>query len=240
MWIGTDYEKYAISALGYFYPELNDMIKGESPDYYNSTIGVEIRRAITEKGGEIDAFWRKNQNCRFQDLPPKQLKKLGFSNPPVPINSKGLFFSQRSLKNGSLLYYKQKDTENLILCAYMEKSITNQFTIDSIDQAVSEKLDKLNDHYHILNRNDLCIIVQEQLNYYVCQEEIIDDLICNTISSIQKVYGKQERSHFFDNIFLLFLDNLFCINSKTWDYKRNIITQEQIDIFTAQLKTPVE
>ena len=68
----------------------------------------------------------------------------------------------------------------------MEKSITNQFTIDSIDQAVSEKLDKLNDHYHILNRNDLCIIVQEQLNYYVCQEEIIDDLICNTISSIQK------------------------------------------------------
>lgn len=236
MWSGSDYEKYAISALGYFYPELINMIKGESPDYFNSTIGIEIRRAITRKDGEIDAFWRKNQNCRFQDLPPKQLKKLGFSNSPVPIDSKEIFFSQRSLKNGCLFYYKHKCTGILILCAYIGKSITNQFTIDSIDQAVSEKLDKLNDHYHILNRNDLCIIVQEQLNYYVCQDEIIDDLICSTISSIQKAYEKQKRAHFFDNIYLLFLDNVFCVNSKTWKYKRNTITQEQIDIFCGAIE----
>ncbi|MBQ9227469.1 MAG: hypothetical protein IJ168_01455 [Eubacterium sp.] len=236
MWNKNDYEEYAISILGFFYPNVTNMIKGEAPDYYNNTTGLEITRAITTKNGEVDAFCRKNLNKPLQVISKKQLKKMGFNGAPVSVDSNEILYAQRSLQNSCLYYYKEKESGNLVLCFYFGKLITNESTADDIMHAISEKLCKLNNHYRLFSRNDLCIIVQEQLNYCICQEEIIDDLISLFVSSIKELYNKPNWIYKFDNIFLLFLDNLFCIDSKTWEIKRDIITQEIINNISSQTK----
>ena len=219
MWNKKEYECYAISALEFFYPEYKKMIKEDSPDFQSEKLGVEITRSITTKDGEVDAFWRNNKNSSFQNLSKKQLKKFGFTGSPVSADLNGILYVQRSVKNGSLYYYRQKATNDYILCAYIGKSKTDQSTSDDIINALSTKLKKLNKNYKLFERNDLCIVIQEQLNYYICQEELIDDL-----------------PYVFDNIVLLFLDNIFLIDSNTWQYERHIIAQEDIDKFLVQMK----
>lgn len=229
MWNKNKYEEYAINILDFFYPCFSNMVKGESPDYHNSIIGVEITRAITTKDGEVNAFCKKNINKRFNVIPEKQLKKFGFKELPLASDSKEIIFTQRSRQNGCLYYYKEKKTGDLVFFMYLGKSKTNESTTDDIIYAISKKLKKLNNNYNLFSRNDLCILIQEQLNYYVCQEEIIDGLINIFISSAEELYNKTNWINKFDNIFLLFIDNLFCINTKTWEYERKIITKEHID-----------
>ena len=241
MWTSKEYEEYGISALRYFYPEFLNMKKDESPDYFDNTKkdtkGVEITRAITKNDGEIDAFLRKNKDKKYKDLSKKQLKKYGFNSPPIPAINSNYIYMQRSSKNGVLYYYKNGDiADDYILLGYIHPIITHQFTIDNVLKAINDKLIRLNKNYKELSRIDVCIIVQEQLNYSACQDEIISDLMNNLIVSIKTEYKLWSNQKTFDNIFLLFLDNLFRIDSKTWIVERNTITQEQIDVFIAQLK----
>ncbi|MBR0412394.1 MAG: hypothetical protein IJI47_02330 [Eubacterium sp.] len=236
MWSKEDYEKYAISVLEFFYSEYENMMKKDSPDFQKSELGVEVTRSITTKDGEVDAFWRNNQNNRFQDLPKKQLKKLGFTGSPTSVESNGILYVQRSIKHGSLYYYWKKTINDFVLCAYIGKTKDNKSTADVIITALSKKLKKLNNNYTLFKRNDLCIIIQEQVNYFICQEELIDDLLNIIILSIKETYNKTKLPYVFDNIILLFLDNVFFIDSKTWQYERHIITQENIDSFLVQMK----
>ncbi len=229
MWSKEEYEKYAISVLGLFYPEIINMIKGESPDYNNTSIGIEVTRAITTKNGEVDAFWKKHNGMRFQDLSQKQLKKMGFNVLPVQVDSRDLLYVQKSFQNGSLYYYKEKGTDELILFIYFGRLTSNEATSDDIMRAISVKLKKLNNNYKLFSRNDLCILIQEQLNYCACQEEIIDDLMGLVISSVKRLINKSNQNKKYDNIFLLFLDNLFRISTETWEYERNVITQDCIN-----------
>lgn len=235
VWSKEEYEKYAITALNSIYPEFQNMTKSESPDYHNATIGVEITRAIIEKFAEIDAFWKKNQNKKYDDLPKKQLTKMGFDAPPFPLDSQNILYGQRSPNGGSFLYLRKKGTSDLLLCTYFGKPETNEFTVSYILKAIEEKLTKLNKNYTILQRNDLCIMVQHQLNYYFCQDEIVNELLNFTVSSIKAEYMKWSTSIVFDSIFLLFLDNLFCINTHTWMIERNTISQKQINDFCSTL-----
>ncbi|MDD6665443.1 MAG: hypothetical protein PUE48_03775 [Eubacterium coprostanoligenes] len=229
MWSKEEYEKYAISVLGLFYPEIINMIKGESPDYNNTSIGIEVTRAITTKNGEVDAFWKKHNGMRFRDLSQKQLKKMGFNVLPVQVDSRDLLYVQKSFQNGSLYYYKEKGTDELILFIYFGRLTSNETTSDDIMRAISVKLKKLNNNYKLFSRNDLCILIQEQLNYCACQEEIIDDLMDLVISSVKRLINKSNQNKKYDNIFLLFLDNLFRISTETWEYERNVITQDCIN-----------
>ena len=140
MWSTKEYENYAISVIAIFYPEYKNVIKEECPDFLNDNIGIEITRALTRKDGEMDAFWRKNQNCGFQELSKKQLKKLGFGNLLLPLDSKGVFFSQQSQENGRLIYYKQKSVDDFVLCAFMSKFTNDQYVIDSISKVIVKSI----------------------------------------------------------------------------------------------------
>lgn len=159
----------------------------------------------------------------------EQISKFGFKELPLASDSNEIIFTQRSRQNGCLYYYKEKKTGDLVFFMYLGKSKTNESTTDDIIYAISKKLKKLNNNYNLFSRNDLCILIQEQLDYCVCQAEIIDGLINIFISSAEELYNKTNWINKFDNIFLLFIDNLFCINTKTWEYERKIITKEHID-----------
>ena len=113
---GKDYfEQYAICALDVLLKGFSNFQKGESPDYFTDTVGLEVTRAITTTEGEIDAFWEKYHDKRLQEISQKQLGKMGFVDPPVSEDN--ILYRQSSKNNGALLYYKPKNTDDLLLFA---------------------------------------------------------------------------------------------------------------------------
>jgi len=230
MWDKNDYELFGINVLAAYNRKYQGLTKGESPDYFNNVIGVEITRAIATQAGEMDAFWKSKQNQRFSSFSAKQLKKLGFEDVPSIIGSTGVLYSQKSVDNGSLFYLKQKDSEELVLCGYIGTVRNNQSSSSDIKSSVSEKLNKLNDHYAIKEENDLLILIQEQLDYCCCKDEIVTCLIDEIVSDIKIAYS-EAYAIYFNTIFIMFMDTLVAVDTDSWTYKITTVSQEQYLLF---------
>ena len=218
-------EQYAICVLDVLLKGFSNFQKGESPDYFNDSVGIEITKAISTVEGEIDAFWRKYHDKRLQEIPQKQLQKMGFVAPPVSENI--IFYRQSSKNNGTLLYYRPKNTENLLLFARIGSLKT--ISAEDVKNAVDKKLKKLNSNYCVKPENDLALLVPEQLNYICVERDIVKETLEAAIEQIRNIYNKKEYAYYFNYLYLIFLDNLFVINTKEWKFKRKIISTRERD-----------
>lgn len=233
MWSKEDFEKNGIYILGEHYNKYKGLYKGESPDYYNDLIGIEITRAISTESGEMDAFWRNNHDQSFSSLSSKQLKKLGFKDCPLAVDSSETIFMQKSECNGTLYYFKASDASDMVLAGYIGVVKTDESSSDVIQSSVSSKLKKLNDHYRIKDENSLLILIHEQTDFLYCKDEIISIMMDEIIISIKKEYNN-DYCRYFDKIFLVFIDVLLAIDTNSWEYKETKISQRQIDSFKTQ------
>lgn len=223
---GKDYfEQYAICALDVLLKGFSNFQKGESPDYFTDTVGLEVTRAITTTEGEIDAFWEKYHDKRLQEISQKQLGKMGFVDPPVSEDN--ILYRQSSKNNGALLYYKPKNTDDLLLFARI--SSFKAISAEDIKNAVDKKLKKLNSNYCVKPENDLALLVPEQLNYIWEQEYIVNETLETAIEQVRNIYEKKEYEHYFNYLYLIFLDNLFVIDTKEWKFERKIISQTNLE-----------
>ena len=229
------YEQYAVAMLGFYFPEFSSLKKGESPDFYNENIGLEVRRAITPKDGEMDAFWKNNHDKTYDSLSQKQLQKLGFVEPPVPTDNQEILYMQRSKIAGTLFYLKNKDDSVLVLCCYMGKVKEGSFSMGDIEIAVSEKLLKLNQNYTLHEENDALILIQDQLQYLWPNNEIVELELQVLIEKLKIYYNSGSYQVTFDKIILMFSDNIFVIDTNCWIYKRAVISQENIDAVLARV-----
>lgn len=219
------FEQYAICALDVLLKGFSDFQKGESPDYFTDTVGLEVTRAISTVEGKIDAFWREYHDKRLQEIPQKQLKKMGFVD--LPVSEDNILYRQSSKNNGALLYYKPKNTDDLLLFARIGSLKT--ISAEDIKNAVDKKLKKLNSNYCVKPENDLALLVPEQLNYIWGQEYIVSETIETAIEQIRNIYKKKEYEHYFNCLYLIFWDNLFVIDTKEWGFERKIISQTNLD-----------
>lgn len=224
-------EQYAICVLDILLKGFSNFQKGESPDFFTDTVGLEVTKAISTVEGEIDAVWRKYHDKRFQEIPQKQLKKMGFVDPPVSENN--IFYRQTSKNNGALLYYKPKNTDDLLLFARIGS--LKKISAEDIKNAVDKKLKRLNSNYCVKPENDLALLVTEQLNYIWEQEYIVNETLETAIEQVQNIYKKKEYEHYFNYLYLIFLDNLFVINTVEWTFERKIISQTNLDEIYSRL-----
>lgn len=73
------YECFAYSVLKQVVSGFPQLTKGESPDYYDDELGLEVTRAISTDDGEFDALINQYLNESFSTIPKKRLKKLALS-----------------------------------------------------------------------------------------------------------------------------------------------------------------
>lgn len=236
MWDKNKIERYALTVISRFYPEYTNMKKREHPDFENKnkSIGIEITNALTKQAGKCDAFWSSNQGKKYCCLSRDLLQSMGYFTDPTPLNKEGIVFRQHSQTSGALYYYRKKDTNDLVLFLYISKSKTNEETKNDIVRAVLKKLKKLNTNYDLFRRNDLCVFIQEQISYDKYADEIVNSLKESIIAEIKLTYKTTPFSKCFDNVFLLFWDNLFCVNTKTWEWERKVITEEDRQTIISQ------
>lgn len=225
VWEKDYFEQYAICALDVLLKGFSNFQKGESPDYFTDTVGLEVTRAITTTEGEIDAFWREYHDKRLQEISQKQLGKMGFVDPPVSEDN--ILYRQSSKNNGALLYYKPKNTDDLLLFARIGS--LKKISAEDIKNAVVKKLKKLNSNYCVKSENDLALLVPEQLNYIWEQEYIVNETLETAIDQVRDIYKKKEYEHYFNYLYLIFLDNLFVIDTKEWKFERKIISQTNLE-----------
>ena len=150
---------------------------------------------------------------------------MGFVAPPVSENN--IFYRQSSKNNGTLLYYRPKNTENLLLFARIGSLKT--ISAEDVKNAVDKKLKKLNSNYCVKPENDLALLVPEQLNYICVERDIVKETLEAAIEQIRNIYNKKEYAYYFNYLYLIFLDNLFVINTKEWKFKRKIISTRERD-----------
>ena len=150
---------------------------------------------------------------------------MGFVDPPVSENN--IFYRQTSKNNGALLYYKPKNTDDLLLFARIGS--LKKISAEDIKNAVDKKLKKLNSNYCVKPENDLALLVTEQLNYIWEQEYIVNETLETAIEQVQNIYKKKEYEHYFNYLYLIFLDNLFVIDTKEWKFERKIISQTNLE-----------
>ena len=88
---------------------------------------------------------------------------------------------------------------------------------------------KLNSNYCVKSENDLALLVPEQLNYIWEQEYIVNETLETAIDQVRDIYKKKEYEHYFNYLYLIFLDNLFVIDTKEWKFERKIISQTNLE-----------
>lgn len=88
---------------------------------------------------------------------------------------------------------------------------------------------KLNSNYCVKSENDLVLLVPEQLNYIWEQEYIVNETLETAIDQVRDIYKKKEYEHYFNYLYLIFLDNLFVIDTKEWKFERKIISQTNLE-----------
>ena len=79
------------------------------------------------------------------------------------------------------------------------------------------------------SENDLALLVPEQLNYIWEQEYIVNETLETAIDQVRDIYKKKEYEHYFNYLYLIFLDNLFVIDTKEWKFERKIISQTNLE-----------
>lgn len=225
------YEQYAICTLDVLLKGFSNFQKGESPDYFNESVGLEITRAISTAEGEIDAFFTKYCNKFLTEINQEQLKKLGFVE--YPSSENGIYYQQRNKKNDVLLYYKPKNTDDLLLCAHM--NLLKPISSEDIRNAVDKKIKKLNSNYCVKPKNDLVLLVSEQLNYICNKEYFVNKIVRTYIEQIKGIYDDEKYTLYFDNLYLIFWDNLFVIDTKKWTLDQKTISQENLNEIYSKL-----
>lgn len=222
------YENYAASIISGFFPAFSNLQKGESPDFFNKQVGLEVVRAIAEGEGEIDGFWKMNCDKPYHELSQKQLRKMGFDDPPSPFDGNNALYQQWSKKSGWLYYLKNQSTSALYLCGYSPEAKSGLLPISDIETAVCRKLKLLNGNYTLHNENDVLVIVQDQLKYLGSNDFMIGQDISALIGKLKDHYICNSYAVTFDKIILLFLDVLFVINTNSWEYTQVSVTQAHI------------
>lgn len=224
------YEKYAYLLIRELVEDYPEMAKGESPDYYSEKIGLEIRRAITSNEGDIDALIHNYFGKPFSSIPSRRLIRLGFDSNPIP-QSNGVIYMQRSSSSGSLMYVKDLSSNDLILVLAFSKIGSSDDYATAIKNAVEDKLVSLNNNYVIKEKNELLLIVEKQIDYKIDNHEIALDITEKCLDIIKNVYGNEnELTYLFDTVYVLFLDVLFIVNTKTWESSIKYISDELLKV----------
>lgn len=220
------YENFALNALKKYYPEkFSEFVKNECPDWLCGNIGLEITRAISTSDGELDAFIKDCQGKDFSEIKKERLKKLGF--PTVLVKSKTEhLYELRSIQNGTIYFFLAKDGKYLFWLHTSRMGLVDDCTID-IRHAIEEKLKKLNNNYKQLEENDLAIIVQEQLNYEIGDNIIIDGVVKKMLDDIKAVYSDTATT-VFDMIYIVFYDNIFAVDTKNFCCQRTQISSSEL------------
>lgn len=220
------YENLAKKTLQHFYSDRYlELTKSECPDFVSENIGVEVRRAVTEKEGNIDALFREYEARSYSEIPPRRLEQLGFCAEPKNESGDGIIYIQRSEENGSLIFFKSKSDGELKLFAYFGHITTTDSDVDKIINAIIKKIEKLNKHYKEKEINELVIIYEEQLNYIGYEQEFIDDFM----EKFKLAYNGIDISQYsnnFDFIYIMALDNLFKFDTETQEMTQETITGE--------------
>lgn len=220
------YENFAKLVLEYYFPDkFVNMQKGEKPDWGNENIGLEITRALSTQEGEFDAFIKDNLNRPYCDM-VKRLKKMGFLTEPT-LDKNKIFYEQRSKKYGRLLYLKRKSDEKLALVASLGGFGLLTDCVLPIKDAIESKLKKLNSHYDYKEINDLAILVQEQLNTMALQDEIVAEVVQEMLLAVRELYALNFDKRF-NNIYVIFYDNIFCVETHTFECKRIKISGSEL------------
>ena len=221
------YECFALQVLEHYYPaKFVRLEKSESPDFINSSVGLEVTRAIETSMREIDGLFCEYMNRSFSEIPPKQLIKLGFTEEPKPTNEKNILFVQRSITGESLLCSLEEGTNNFSLTGYTPQLVKTNSVYFSIIEAIIKKTKKLNKNYQLRSENDLVVVINQQLNAGGCGDVIIE----NFLSEFKLIYKDEMKKHSFnknyDYIYMLFMDNLFVFNSKTFHIEHISVPKE--------------
>ncbi len=229
-------EEYELFAIGLLEETIDDfpvLKKGESPDFYSDDIGVEVTRVITKNQGKFEAFLKESCNQVYSSINKGLLNTLGFIEAPVQSSDYPFLYLQNSIENGILYYYMDKKVGELRLL-WSFSCLQSEERFDCIiKEAVLKKIKKLNKNYSIKNSNRLVLIAEEQIGYSI-EETIKNDLIKNVfdrlIRIIKEVYNTQESSRFsFDVLYIIFLDNILIVNTKTWDTELIHVEEMQLN-----------
>lgn len=213
------YENFALNVLKKYYPDkFSKFEKHECPDWLCGKVGLEITRAVSTQDGEMDAFIKDCQGKEFSEINAERLMKLGFSVELTKSNCDH-FYETRSPKNGLLSFLHTKDNRFIFYCYFSRMGMVNE-CIDDILYAVKEKLKKLNHNYERLEENDLAILVPEQLNYIGAENIVVSDIIKELSSGIKTVYSETQHVYTFRHIFIVFFDNFFSVDTKTFECNR--------------------
>lgn len=219
------YEYYAKSILELVFPEkFSELSKGESPDWYNDKIGVEITRGIEKSNGEFDSFFNKYRDKEYETIPHTWLNKLGFVSEPIRLKD-SILYEQRSEKFGTLFYIKTLSGKLILSTWLCRMALLSDCKYD-IAKSVKEKTAKLNKNYTRHEENDLLILVQEQLNYQAAKAEIFHEVSTNIIDEIKKCYDDNKGEYSFDYIYIVFFDYIFVVDSKFFTITECEISQE--------------
>lgn len=228
------YEDLAISILEHYLPDkFYSMIKGECPDWYNDKVGLEVTRALSSQEGNFDDFIKKGIHHYYSELSQKRLVQLGFMEEPTSRD--GIWYEQYSKDNGKLFYIKEKSSGELILCYTIGGFGLFTDCAKAVGYAVEAKLKKLR-KYTPKTINDLAILVQDQLNTIVLQEEIVSEVAQAILDEIKGIY-LEFNERIFDNIYVIFYDNVICIDAKTFEYQRIVIPNEDYPLLTSIART---
>lgn len=207
------YENFALNVLKKYFPEkFSEFIKSECPDWVCGNVGLEITRAVTTQDGELDAFIKDCEGKEFSEIKKERLRKLGFSTELNKSNCEHLY-ETRSSKNGLLTFLHSKD-DRYIFFSYISRMELIDECSNDIKHAIEEKLKKLNNNYKQLEENDLAILVQEQLNYEVADNIIIDNIVEKLLDDIKSAYSNTAYSIGFDTIYVVFYDNILAVDTK--------------------------
>ena len=167
----------------------------------------------------------------FSIIPKNLLLKLGFNKEPVALNDSFLF-CQRSEDSGTLYYFIDKSTNELRLVFVFGKLSHTTELDDTLAKSLQEKLNKLNSNYRVMKKNTVLLIKEKQLNYLIPQvdlDAVISSEFNRCVNTIKKVYAENQMSKYhFDTVFILYLDNLFVIDTDTWKQEIIKISQDQL------------
>lgn len=194
--------------------KFSGLIKGESPDWHNDDLGLEIVESILELDAQFESIYKKYANKPKEKIPKKILKSLGFDENLIRHNVNPRLYFQNSDRIGKLTYYVDdyNDEKNvLILVGQIGKPRVGNRTDGTILDIITTKILKLNKHYKKYSENDLAILIDDYIN---CGTQHKSLIIGEIIEQIRDEYSKNKQEYKFDFIYLIYRDCLVEIETQ--------------------------